>query len=42
MRKFNILDVSENIHPSTCSINEDGNLLIKWNENNHESIFLSN
>ena len=39
MRKFNILDVSEDIHPTTCSINEDGNLLIKWSENNHQSIF---
>jgi len=42
MRKFNILDVSENIHPTNCFINKDGNLVIKWNENNHESIFLSN
>ena len=41
MRKFNILDVSENIYPNNCSINTDGNLVIKWNENNHESIFLS-
>ena len=42
MRKFNLLDVSENIKPISCSINKDGNLLIKWNENNHQSIFLKN
>ena len=41
MRKFNIFDVSENICPKNCSINKEGNLVIKWNENNHESIFLS-
>ena len=42
MRKFNILDVSKDIYPTTCSINEDGNLLIKWSENNHQSIFTKN
>ena len=42
MRKFNILDVSKDIHPTACSINEDGNLLIKWSENNHQSIFTRN
>ena len=41
MRNFNILDVSKNIHPDDCFINEDGNLVIKWSENNHESIYLS-
>ena len=41
MRKFNILDVSESISPNHLSTNEDGNLIIKWNENNHKSIFLS-
>ena len=39
MRKFNILKISENIHPTNCSINKDGNLMIKWNENNHVSNF---
>ena len=39
MRKFNILDVSDNIHPTNLSINEDGNLQIKRSENNHKSIF---
>ena len=42
MRKFNILNVSENIYPINCSINKEGNLLIKWSEKNHESIFLTN
>ena len=39
MRKFNILNVSENIKPANCSIKKNGNLFIKWSENNHESIF---
>lgn len=41
MRKFNIFDVSENIHPIKTTINKDGNLIILWNENNHKSIFQS-
>ena len=41
MRKFNISDVSENICPINCTTNKDGNLVIKWNENKHESIFLN-
>ena len=41
MRNFNILSVSENIHPKKCYLNKKGNLVIKWSENNHESVFLS-
>ena len=41
MRDFNILDVTENIRPNNFFINDDGNLVIKWNEDNHESIFLN-
>ena len=41
MRKFNILDVSDNIHPTKLFINEGGSLVIRWSENNHESVFLS-
>ena len=39
MRRFNILDVSKNIHPIDCKIAENGNLYINWSEHNHKSIF---
>ena len=41
MRKFNILDVSDDIYPTKILIDEGGNLILKWSEDNHESIFLS-
>ena len=42
MRIFNILDVSQDIHPINCIINKDGNLLIEWSEKKHKSIFNKN
>ena len=40
-RNFNFLTVSENIHPKTFNITNEGNLKIKWSEGNHISIFES-
>ena len=39
MRKFNILNVSKDIHPIDWKITGNGNLHISWSENNHISIF---
>ena len=36
-RTFNILEVSENIHPTEYKINSGGKLEIKWSEGNHTS-----
>ena len=36
---FNIIDVSENIHPKKFYINKNGNLEIEWNEGNHHSSY---
>ena len=36
---FNIIDVSENIHPNIYFINDIGNLEIKWSEENHHSCY---
>ena len=41
MRKFNILNVSKNIYVIKYYINNEDNLVIKWSENNHESVFTS-
>ena len=38
-RTFNILEVSENIHPSDYKINSEGNLQIKWSEGDHTSLY---
>ena len=42
MRTFNLLDVTEKIHPIDIHINEKQNLEIKWSENNHKSIYSLN
>ena len=39
MRQFNLLDVSENIHPIDCQLDRKGSVIIKWSEGNHQSIF---
>jgi gamma-butyrobetaine dioxygenase len=39
MRTFNLLDVSENIYPINCKLNNRGDLIINWSEDNHQSIF---
>ena len=36
---FNIIDVSENIHPKKYYINKNGNLEIYWSEGNHRSCY---
>ena len=36
---FNIIDVSENIHPKKYYINKNGNLEIYWSEDNHRSCY---
>ena len=36
---FNIIDVSDNIHPNTYFLNNIGNLEIKWSEGNHHSCY---
>ena len=36
---FNIIDVSENIHPKKFYINKNGNLDIEWSEGNHHSSY---
>ena len=38
-RTFNILEVSENIHPTEYKINSGGKLEIKWSEGNHSSYY---
>ena len=38
-RSFNLLTVSNNIHPKTYSITQDGKLEIKWSEGEHTSHF---
>ena len=38
-RTFNILEVSENIHPIEYKVNSEGNLQIKWSEGNHTSFY---
>ena len=38
-RMFNILKVSENIGAKDFKINDDGKLVIKWNEGNHTSYY---
>ena len=38
-RTFNILEVSENIHPKNYKINLDGKLEIEWSEGNHTSFY---
>ena len=39
MRIFNLLDVSENIYPAKYTLNNEGELVILWNENNHQSVY---
>ncbi len=41
-RTFNILEVSENIHPKEYKINVDGKLEIEWSEGNHTSFYAPN
>ena len=41
MRKFNLLNVSENIHPKKTIINDTGDLIVMWSEGGHQSIFTS-
>ena len=36
---FNIIDVSDSIHPKKYFINKDGNLQIEWSEGNHHSFY---
>ena len=36
---FNILEVSTNIEPKTCKINNDGKLEVEWSEGNHISFY---
>ncbi len=38
-RMFNILEVSTNIEPKTCKINNDGKLEVEWSEGNHISYY---
>ena len=38
-RTFNILEVSENIHPKEYKINPEGKLEIEWSEGNHTSFY---
>ncbi|MBI29566.1 MAG: gamma-butyrobetaine hydroxylase [Pelagibacteraceae bacterium] len=38
-RRFNLIDVSENIKPKSYKINIDGKLEIKWDEGDHISSF---
>jgi gamma-butyrobetaine dioxygenase len=38
-RMFNILNVSENIKAKDFKINDDGKLVIQWNEGNHTSYY---
>ena len=38
-RMFNILEVSPNIEPKTCKINNEGKLEIEWSEGDHKSSY---
>ena len=38
-RMFNILEISTNIEPKTCKINNEGKLEIEWSEGNHISYY---
>ena len=38
-RTFNLLDVSEDIHPKNYSLNSEGNLEIEWSEGGHKSVY---
>ena len=38
-RMFNILEISTNIEPKTCKINNEGKLEVEWNEGNHTSYY---
>ena len=38
-RMFNILEISMNIEPKTCKINNEGKLEILWSEGNHTSYY---
>ena len=38
-RTFNLLTVSENIHPKNYSLNGEGNLEIEWSEGDHKSVY---
>jgi len=38
-RTFNILEVSENIHPKNYKINPEGKLEIEWSEGHHTSFY---
>jgi len=40
-RKFNLLTVSESIHPKKILLNNDGNVKIFWSEGEHISCFES-
>ena len=41
MRQFNLLNVSEYIHPINCNLDNKGNVVIQWSEDQHQSIFTS-
>ena len=38
-RMFNLLDVSENIHPNKYFLNSNGDVEIEWSEGNHHSCY---
>ena len=38
-RTFNLLTVSENIHPKNYSLTGEGNLEIEWSEGDHKSVY---
>jgi len=38
-RMFNILEISTNIEPKTCKINNEGKLEIEWSEGSHTSYY---
>ena len=40
-RTFNLLTVSEDIHPKNFSLNNEGNLEIEWSEGDHKSVYES-
>ena len=41
-RTFNLLTVTENIHPKSYEINSEGMLEIEWSEGNHTSYYEPN
>ena len=41
-RMFNILEISTNIEPKTCKINNEGKLEVEWSEGNHISYYDQN